>query len=99
MSEREKSKPCITWTKPLPSSPSRFAAGTRTLSKKIEPRPIACWPRSENRVVEIPGVSIGTKIAEMPRARSSGSSGAIRPRPPISRRMSGPKAPAVSGAL
>ncbi|MNV07902.1 hypothetical protein D3C71_983560 [compost metagenome] len=71
MSAREKSKPCMTCTKPLFSSPSRWSTGTRTFSKNSEPRPMARWPWQSKRLRVTPGKSIGTSSAVTPWAADS----------------------------
>jgi len=45
--------------------------GTRTFSKKIEPRPMARWPWQSKRLVVTPGRSIGTSSAVTPCAADS----------------------------
>ena len=48
MRAREKSKPASPARPLCSSSPRRCETGTRTFSKKIEPRPIARWPWHRN---------------------------------------------------
>ena len=71
ISAREKSKPCITCTKPRFSSPSRWSSGTRTFSKKSAPRPMARWPWQSKRLRVNPGRSAGTSSAVTPCAPDS----------------------------
>ena len=64
----------IAISKPWPSSPSRFSAGTSTFSKKSSPVEPAQMPSlfSVSRVVT-PGHSRSTMNAEMPLCPASGS--------------------------
>ena len=60
--------------KPSPSSPRRFSAGTRALSKISSLVGLPCRPsRDSSRPTEKPGVSRGMTKAETPRWPASGS--------------------------
>ena len=62
----------MTCVNPWFSSPSLFSTGTRTPSKKTEPRPMMWLPTSLKRVRAMPGVSAGTISAVTPAAPLSG---------------------------
>ena len=60
--------------KPSPSSPSRFAAGTRTSSNVSSPVVEPLMPIfGSSRATSKPGVSASTTNAEMPECPASGS--------------------------
>ena len=74
MPGRERSRIRIARRKPSPSSPSRFAAGTRQPSKRSSPVVEPLIPIFGSiRPTSKPGVSASTTNAEMPPCPASGS--------------------------
>ena len=71
---RSRGRFCISATKPPPSSPSRFAAGTRTSVKNSSEVSWACMPSfSRFRPRLKPGISRSTMSRLMPRCPAAGS--------------------------
>ena len=69
MCSRPRSSTCIATLKPSPSWPSRFSAGTRTLSKITSQIWAPCWPIFFSGLpTERPGRLRSTKKAETPPA-------------------------------